>query len=269
MSNVKNIKSALLSKFSSKIRSKYKHKKKKENKWDLNVILSKLIKKKSLIFSINLIQLFENFEGIPSFYTISIDFIRRYGIHETRLFRDLPNMNEYQCFLQWLEENVCENYHGIISVSGIDPTKFSPITVAWFLRKFLFQLPESVIPQTYDISERIIQTMDKLPKYYKISNESRVAINQSQNRTLIEHQRCDENFNQLLYVQSLVLSIKHQHFYILKTFVKLLVDIVSDQSDNRTYGLNKHHLGQIFGPILLGQDSLHRRGPIDVCINNV
>ena len=265
MSSKHNHKRAFLSKFSQKIRYQHRPNNQNQNKnsWKFNSVVSKLTKKKSLIFSINLIQLFENFDGIPSFYTISIDFIRRYGIHETRLFRDLPNMNEYQNFLDWLEENVCANYSGIISVSGIDPTKFSPVTVAWFLRKFLYQLPESVIPQTYDISKRIIETMDKLPKYYKLSHTDSIA----QNTTLIEHQRCDENFNQLLYVQSLVLSIKHQHFYILKTFVKLLVDIISEQSDNQTYGLNKHHLGQIFGPILLGQDSSHRKGPTNVSCN--
>ena len=201
----------------------------------------------SNIFGIPLETLWRKHGGEPVFLQISFDYLRQKALNETRVFRDKPDMEEYKEFI-----NLCEA--GNINELQQQNNQYSPSTiiVAWFIRKFLFKLPIPLIPNQYDLSQRLLNAIDvKLPDVFiQMVNDQYFHNNQQNDNN--QQQFEDGILDELLYIKSLIMSLKSEHFYVLRCLIQLFHQICSHQMEDKYESIDAHHLAQIFGPILIG-----------------
>eukprot|EP01084_Bolivina_argentea_P317269 550079_1 len=117
---------------------------------------------RSNVFHISLEKLWERHQGEPIFFKISIDYLRRNALNETRIFRDLPDEDEYDEFVDLVESgNINKLQHPDMQYMP------STVTIAWFIRIFLFYLPIPLIPNEYELSKRLLDAIDiKLPDIF-------------------------------------------------------------------------------------------------------
>ena len=193
----------------------------------------------SSIFKISLEKLWQRHEGEPVFFQIAIDYLRRKGLGESRIFRDAPNDTEpYDQFINLCEE---DNINEIQQENGEYAP--SPVVVAWFLRNFLQNLPTPLIPNHYDISKRLLDAVDvKIPEVYKQSDPLQLE-NDDPNEGILD---------ELSYIKSLIISLKPEYHHILRAMTALFHDICVHQQEDGFEALDPHHLAQIFGPIFIG-----------------
>jgi len=179
-----------------------------------------------------------------------MDYLRRNALNETRIFRDKPDDEEYNEFLQLLEGgHINELQH------DNNNQYINPIVVSWFIRMFLFHLPIPLITNQYEISKRLLNAIDvKLPIIF-VQN----AINDNE---LNDNQNEDGILDELLYIKSLIMSLKTEHFHILRSVICLFHEICLNQMEDHYESLDAHHLAQIFGPIMIGLNITSNSGKL-------
>ena len=223
-----------------------------QNKWNqiktyLTSIQCQKTQIRSNIFKIPLETLWNKHHGQPIFFQIAIDYLRRNALNETRMFRDKPDTEEYKEFIHLCEQgNINELQH---QNNQYQP---SPLIVAWFIRMFLFRLPISLIPNHYQLHQRLLNAIDtKIPNIF-IQGKCQGCNNEQMNEIAHNHNDNDGILDELLYIKSLIMSLQREHFHTLRSVLSLFHEICRNQMNVGFEALDAHHLAQIFGPIFFG-----------------